>query len=326
MKKILAALVLSLVLVGCSISEQVIFNEDGSGKLNYSIDMSKMIAMTKDIDKSNKMAKELTEETDKDMDSVISFKEIAGMYASKGKELTPEQLANIEQMKNYSMRIIVNKAKSEMKYILSTDFKSITDISNVGSAFSAVKDFTGKKNPALDASNPIGNTDVKYLFDGKSFSRSIVPKPYVEDEVQAMDSINWDEMETEEMVDSTVVDTAVVDSISVDSYYEEEVMDSSATEEIITDEEVENSELEKGEEFDMKKMDKEFKKMGKIMKKGMKDSAFEFQYTFAKKIKKVSLPKSSYKLSADKKTIFIKYKFEEYIKKINDFQLDIEFE
>lgn len=326
MKKILVAFIVGFSLIGCSISEQIIFNEDGSGKLAYTVDMSKMIAMTKDLDKSDKMTKELTEGTEKDMDSVIAFKDIAAQYQKEGKEMTAEQLANIEQMKNYSMRIILNKARSEMKYIMYTDFKSITEVGNVGSALSTIKDFSGKKNGALDAANPGGNTEVKFLFDGKSFSRTVVQKPYVEEVVSEADSINWDEMEMVEMVDSTVVDTTVVDSLSMDSYYEDEIMDSSATEEIITDEDVANSELEKDEKVDMKKMDKEFKKMGKMMKKGMEDSAFEFQYTFAKKIKKVSLPKSSYKLSADKKTIFIKYKFEEFSKKIKDLNLNIEFE
>lgn len=323
MNKFLLALMVSFSLIGCSISEQIIFNEDGSGKLNYTIDMSKMIAMTKDLDKSDKMVKEVTESADKDMDSVIVFKDLASQYVKEGKELTAEQVTNMEQMKNYSMRIIVNKAKSEMKYVLYTDFKTISEVGNVGSALSAVKDFSGKKTNALDSANPTGNTEVKFSFDGKSFARTVEQKPYVEEVVEEMDSIQWDdEMELVEMTDSTAVDSAFVG----DSYYEDEVIDSSATVEIITDEDVANSELEKEEEVDMKKVNKEFKKMGKMMKKGLEDSVFDFQYTFAKKIKKVSLPKSSYKLSADKKTIFIKYKFEEFTKKIKDLNLNIEFE
>jgi hypothetical protein len=281
-----------------------------------------MIALTKDLDKSDKMVKEVTEGTDKDMDSIIVFKDLASQYVKEGKELTAEQVTNMEQMKNYSMRIIVNKAKSEMKYVLYTDFKTISEVGNVGSALSAVKDFSGKKANALNSANPTGNTEVKFSFDGKSFARTVEQKPYVEEVVEEMDSIQWDdEMELVEMTDSTAVDSVYVG----DSYYEDEVIDSTATVEIITDEDVENSELEK-EEVDMKKVNKEFKKMGKMMKKGLEDSAFDFQYTFAKKIKKVSLPKSSYKLSADKKTIFIKYKFEEFTKKIKDLNLNIEFE
>jgi len=322
MKKIFVALVVGFTLIGCSISEQIIFNEDGSGKLNYTIDMSKMIALTKDLDKSDQMAKELNEKTEKDMDSIISFKDIAALYSEKGKELTKAQLDSYEQMKNYSMRIVVNKAKSEMKYVLSTDFTSISEVGNVGSALSAVKDFSGKNSAALDSATPNGNSEVKYVFDGKSFSRTVVEKPFVEEEIVEADTLQWEEdSQSVEMADTIAVDTLVGESFN-----EEEVMDSTATDEIITDEDVENSELEKVEKVDMKKMNKQFKKVGKMMKKGMEDSTFEFQYTFTKKIKKVSLPKSSYKLSKDKKTIFLKYKFEEFSKKIKDLNLILEFE
>jgi len=57
--------VVGFTLISCSISEQIIFNENGSGKLNYTIDMSKMIALSKDLDKSDRMAKELNEKQGK---------------------------------------------------------------------------------------------------------------------------------------------------------------------------------------------------------------------------------------------------------------------
>lgn len=320
MKKILVAFIVSFSLISCSISEQIIFNADGSGKLAYTIDMSKMIAMTKDLDKSSKMTKDLTESTEKDMDTVFNIKDILAKRQKEGKELTEEQLANMEQMKNYSMRMVVNKAKSEMKYVMSTDFKNISEVGNVGSALSTIKDVSGKNTGALDAANPGGNSEVKYVFDGKSFSRTVVEKPYVEEVEEAYDeeavdtaaaSVDYD---YETAVDTTVVDTAAVEDMEI---YEGEDL---GNEEEVSEEEEEMSKA------DMKKMNEEFEKMGEMMKKGLEDSAFEFQYTFAKKIKKVSLKKSDYKLSDDKKTIYIKYQLEEFTKKIKDLNLNIEFE
>lgn len=319
MKKILVAFIVGFSLISCSISEQIIFNADGSGKLAYTIDMSKMIAMTKDLDKSNKMTKDLTESTEKDMDTVFNVKDILSKRLKEGKELTAEQLANMEQMKNYSMRMVVNKAKSEMKYIMSTDFKNISEVGNVGSALSTIKDVSGKNTSALDAANPGGNSEVKYVFDEKSFSRTVVEKPYVE--------------EVEETYDEEVVDTAAAvadyefestDTLAVEDA-EMESIEVSEGEDLGDEEEV-SEEEEEMSKADMKKMNEEFEKMGEMMKKGLEDSAFEFQYTFAKKIKKVSLKKSDYKLSDDKKTIYIKYQLEEFTKKIKDLNLNIEFE
>ncbi len=315
MKKILVAFIVSFSLISCSISEQIIFNADGSGKLAYTIDMSKMIAMTKDLDKSSKMTKDLTESTEKDMDTVFNIKDILAKRQKEGKELTAEQLANMEEMKNYSMRMVVNKAKSEMKYVMSTDFKNISEVGNIGSALSTIKDVSGKNTGALDAANPDGNSEVKYVFDGKNFSRTVVEKTYVEEVEEAYDEEAVDTAAASVDYDyETTVDTAAVEDVEV--YEGEELGD---------DEEV-SEEEEEMSKADIKKMNEEFEKMGEMMKKGLEDSAFEFQYTFAKKIKKVSLKKSDYKLSDDKKTIYIKYQLEEFTKKIKDLNLNIEFE
>jgi hypothetical protein len=306
MKKTFLALVVGFSLLSCSISEKIIFNEDGSGKLAYTIDMSKMIELTKDLDKSSKMTKELTESTEKDMDTIINIKDVLAQRQKEGKELTAEQLANMEQMKNYSMQMIVNKAKSEMKYVMTTDFKNISEVGNVGSVLSTMKDISGKSTRGVDAANSVGNTEVKFVFDGKKFSRAVVEKPYVEEVV--------DTVAVSEVYDLKSSDTIALEKEGV---YEGAEMENA---EEVLEEDVEMSKA------DIKKMNEDFEKMGELMKKGLEDSAFEFQYTFAKKIKKVSLKKSAYKLSDDKKTIFIKYNFEEFTKKIKDLNLNIEFE
>lgn len=304
MKKFSLAILVSFSLISCSISEQILFNEDGSGKLTYSVDMSKMIALSKDLDKSNEMTKELAEDTEKDMDTVFDIKDVLAKRALDGKPLTPEQLKNMESMKNYTFRMYVNKAKSEMKYTMTTDFKSIAEVGNVGSALSSMKSLSGKKANALDAATPQGNTEVVFLFDGKRFSRSVVEKPYTEEEI------------VYEEVSDTAVYEHEMDTLRAEDYEEEDV-------EMETDE---NEVEEKMSKEDIEKMNKEFAKIGEMMKKGMEESGFEFQYTFAKKIKKVSLSKSNYKLSEDKKTIFLKYNFETFSKKIKDLNLNIEFE
>ena len=304
MKKFSLAILVSFSLISCSISEQILFNEDGSGKLTYSVDMSKMIALSKDLDNSNEMTKELTEDTEKDMDTVFDIKDVLAKRALDGKPLTPEQIKNMESMKNYTFRMYVNKAKSEMKYTMTTDFKSIAEVGNVGSALSSMKSLSGKKANVLDAATPQGNTEVVFLFDGKRFSRSVVEKPYTEEEI------------VYEEVSDTAVYEHEMDTLRAEDYEEEDV-------EMETDE---NEVEEKMSKEDIEKMNKEFAKIGEMMKKGMEESGFEFQYTFAKKIKKVSLSKSNYKLSEDKKTIFLKYNFETFSKKIKDLNLNIEFE
>lgn len=330
MKNLALVFFVAFSFVSCSISEQIIFNENGSGKLAFTVDMSKMIALTKDMDKSSKMTKELTESTDVDMDSLISFKDMENAYKSKGKEMTPAQVANIEAMKNYSLRMVMNKARGEMKFIVFTDFNKISEIGNVGDAFSSIKNFSGKNLNALDAANPISNSEVTFALDGKSFTRTVVEKPQV-DLFEETDSVAVEDSyeESDESEVTEVMDAAIDTTVVMDTYYDDEVIDTAAVKEMQVageGEEVEELEATDTDAMDMKKMEKEFKKLEKFMKKGLEDSSYEFQYTFPKKIKKVSLPKSNYKLSPDKKTIFLKYGFEEFSKKIKELNLNIEFE
>lgn len=314
MKKIITIFIVSFSLMSCSISEQIIFNEDGTGKLAYTVDMSKMLEVAANLDKDNakKMSKGLMDDTEKDMDSLLYFKDIPAKYKKEGKELTPEQLANLEKMKDFSMRIVMNKAKNEAKYIMYTDFKKIGDIQNLGSMMSALQTASGKNTETLGVQSAGSDSDVQFTLNTKKFTRVVVEKPIVEEleevyEYETVDSVEYEnigEDAIEELKDTTIV------------YDDFEEMESEESE----SEDVEVSKAE------IKKMNAEFKKMGEMMEKGLKESYYNFQYTFPKKIKKVSLPKSSYKLSEDKKTIFIKYQFEEFTKKVKNLNLDIELE
>lgn len=313
MKKIIAALFISFSLLSCSISEEVFFNADGSGKLAYTINMSKMMELTKELDKKNakKMSKGLIDDTEKDVDSIITFKDIPAKFKKEGKELTPEQMINLDKMKDCSMRIVVNNAKSEFKYILISDFKNVNDIGNVGSMVSAMQTASGKNTDALGAT--ANDSEVKYTFDGKKFTRTVIEKPVVEELEEAYEEEVYEEELVSDYSGENVIeelkDTTIVNEGFDEVEYEEAVS-----------EDIEMSEEE------MKKLDEEFKKMGELMEKGMKESAFEFKYTFTKQIKKVSLPKSQYKLSDDKKTIFMKYEIEEFTKKIKNLNFEIVFE
>lgn len=304
MKKFITILIVSFSLISCSVSEEVFFNADGSGKMAYTIDMSKMLELTKDIDKKNakKMSKDLVEGAEKDMDSTIAFKDIPAKYKKKGKELTPEQLANIEQMKNSYMRMVVNKAKNEMKYTVYTDFKNISEVNNVNAMLTAMQLASGKKSNAAAGPSLSSDSDVKFVLDGKKFSREVIEKPVVE------------EIEEDYLIEE--YDEEAVDTAEAVVYDDVEEVESKEN----AEEDVEMTDAE------LKKMEDDFKKMGELMKKGMDESYFNFQYSFPKKIKKVSLPKSSYKLSDDKKTIIIKYQMEEFTKNVKDLNLIIEFE
>ena len=60
------------------------------------------------------------------------------------------------------------------------------------------------------------------------------------------------------------------------------------------------------------------------MEKGFKDSKYILEYTFPRRIKSVSV--KSYKLSKDKKTIFINFPIDDYLKAPEKLSFTIELE
>jgi hypothetical protein len=71
-------------------------------------------------------------------------------------------------------------------------------------------------------------------------------------------------------------------------------------------------------------MNKEFKKVGEVMEKGFKDSKYVLEYTFPRRIKTVSV--KNHKLSKDKKTVFITFPIDEYMKAPEKLSFTIELE
>jgi hypothetical protein len=69
---------------------------------------------------------------------------------------------------------------------------------------------------------------------------------------------------------------------------------------------------------------KELDQVAEAMKELLGKSSYKVVYTFAKPVKKVSIPNAV--LSEDKKTVTIDYLFEDYMKKPKSLDVEIEFE
>ena len=110
----------------------------------------------------------------------------------------------------------------------------------------------------------------------------------------------------EDYADSTMVDTT-----NVEEYSEGESIEDGTAE----------KEMSKAE---MKKMNKEFKKIAKQSEKALKDSKYVLEYTFPRRIKTVSV--KNHKLSKDKKTVFITFPIDDYVKSPEKLSFTIELE
>lgn len=313
--KFVVVFLVATLLVSCNITEKMTINSDGTGKVSYNFNMSKFLeTISKMGSKEKESAKAIFSDSDKDIDSTFHFKDFKEMAIKKGDTLTPEQIVMFEKLEKFSVHSVMNKKNGQAYFELYGSFNNVDELNNMESPTSTLQKATGKNgDPMSGMGGMFNDTKTTLTFKGNLFSRSVVKKEIVVDTSAYESEDMYEDTDTTAYVeDSTYVYEDYADSTMVDTAYVEEYSD----EEVIEDEKVSKA--------DLKKMNKEFKKVGKVMEKGFKDSKYVLEYTFPRRIKTVSV--KNHKLSKDKKTVFITFSIDEYMKSPEKLSFTIELE
>ncbi|WP_345090277.1 hypothetical protein [Flavobacterium chungnamense] len=182
--KLLFALLLTLAMTSCTITEKMIINDNGSGKFAYDIDGTKMMSMMgsafkgDDKEDTKKDKKETVNRKNKKVvDSTFTFKE---MFASKQdsiSKLSPEEQAKIKKMERFSVRTIIDEEKGIMNYSMFTDFNSISELQDVMSPVESMKSIspTGQKSGGMGMAPDAleDNSSTSFFYDGKTFKKTV---------------------------------------------------------------------------------------------------------------------------------------------------------
>ncbi len=175
--KIVALFAFVLSLVGCSITEKLIINEDGTGKFAYEIDGSKMMSMMggaiKSDDSSDKKDKKV-------IDSTFTFKEMLAEKKDSIAKLPLAEQEKFKKMEKFSMRMIMDEENEKMNYTMFSDFNSLKEIQNIMSPFETMKSISpeGKKADGLGMNTDAleNNMSTTFFYDGKTFSKKVEKK------------------------------------------------------------------------------------------------------------------------------------------------------
>ncbi len=176
MKKLLLLLLAIVTMTSCQLTEEVTFNEDGSGTYVFKVDMSAMMAMKGNKDKISDSTQ--TREPEK-IDSLIHVKDLLKKYKDSIENLTPEEKAFIKRMENATMHIQVDEANNKMLMAYSIPFNSVEDLTNIGEDIHKMdrlkkeKEGQTEKNPVEDMFNGVTNSKIKYVFNKHKFSRKV---------------------------------------------------------------------------------------------------------------------------------------------------------
>ena len=194
MKRFSYLILLSVfVFTSCVVQENLNFNEDGSGRLTYKINMSKMMTMAGDKfgEKSSKKKNKKNnkkEANSKDIDSVFSYKDMLVGKQDSIALLPVEEQARLKKMEKYSGRLVMNEAQKKMEFHLFTDFKNPVELQDL---VSPVNSLAGMNPSTAQLGNdaPKNEGITSYDYNGKKFVKivKLAPKTDLQKDLEKLD-------------------------------------------------------------------------------------------------------------------------------------------
>ncbi|MFD2910069.1 hypothetical protein ACFSX9_15150 [Flavobacterium ardleyense] len=172
MKKIVLALFLGTLLVGCKIHETFIITDSEEVNLRYGFDFSPMLKLgTKDKDKKANQ---------KVIDTVLDFKTLLVEHKDSISKLPDSIKAKLEFLSGFDIRLNVDESKDIFLYEMGINISSVAAISKDMSPFKSIDALSKTdKNLALGSSQ-VGsdseNIEASYSYTDKFFIKTVTSK------------------------------------------------------------------------------------------------------------------------------------------------------
>lgn len=167
--KLLLFLITAVFFTSCNFTENIYINEDGSGKMSFDVDASAIMDMAGDQMKN-----------EKSMDSTFAFKTFFDSKKDSIAKLPKADQERLKKMENFSVNMKMKPEERKFMFSVVTNFKNTSELVDMMEAMKTIDDMKGKKqeeNPGNPFSNiSQSNTDLKFAYDGKTFSRKVKVK------------------------------------------------------------------------------------------------------------------------------------------------------
>jgi hypothetical protein len=157
--------VVGVLVASCKFSENIYLHNDGTGKMEFTMDASGLMAMAGD-----KLAEEAGEDQ-KVVDSTFSFKELFEGKQDSIAKLPKAQQEKIKMLEKFNMQMKMNAEEGEMLFNMYADFDSVDHLFNAMGAMSNIK---GTSKQKMDKTPDIFSgeaTSLTYSFNGSTFKR-----------------------------------------------------------------------------------------------------------------------------------------------------------
>jgi len=172
LQKSIFLLVLFFTLVSCQFTETMVINENGSGRMSISMDLSEMMAFSGEM---------MTDSTITKMDTIIPFKYILEEKKDSIAQLSSQEQKRLKNLENYNIHLITDPETNQMVIDMYTDFKNVSEANDLMKAFDESEGFIpGMQDGGSDNSGE-NNVGVTYSYKKGKFKRDsyiIDPEKY----------------------------------------------------------------------------------------------------------------------------------------------------
>lgn len=227
--KFLAVTIVVAVFSACNFTEEVFFEDNGSGKISIQMDGSEILQMAGD---------QMPTSGEKAIDSLISFKTFLEEKKDSIALLSPEEQAKLMKLEPFSLYMVVDEQQGKLQFNLFSNFTNIAEVTDLFSAFQNIDALNPTKGNGMNTmpmeSNP-QFTEVDYAFKENTFTRKtrILDKAL---HAQSLDSLQGMEMflagssytlkyHFPKKVKSTSLDAATFSADGKTLFYEIQFMD-----------------------------------------------------------------------------------------------------
>ncbi len=165
MKKIIFLFGVSLSLLSCQFSETMVINEDGSGRMALSVDLSEMMAFGGEMSQDSSFVKQ---------DTIIAFRDILEEKKDSIAQLPMAEQDRLKAMSKYNLKIDTDPEINKMVVDMFVDFTSVSEANELMKGFEQTAEFIpGMKNdPDAEESDPQPEIlGVTYSFKKSVFKR-----------------------------------------------------------------------------------------------------------------------------------------------------------
>lgn len=148
----------------CNFSENIIINEDGSGKISIDVDGSQLMALA-----ANEIAKEGGPTR---IDSVMSFKQLLEDKKDSIAQLPLQEQQRLKKLEKFSIKMLMDTETSEMNMSIYSNFNKAEELHDAMAAFNNVGSMA-KPEKDMKLGMLQNKSAVSYAYSGKKFERRV---------------------------------------------------------------------------------------------------------------------------------------------------------